>query len=751
VVASGQQDAAVSQGILALVQNFQAVPATPLLVAASQGGPPANGHSPHPVSTAALAEEELTPGNETSETIDCLVRPLVESATVGSSVDAPVQASEQVSEPVQDCSAVAPSLVPEAITPEPEPVETADNLSPIPASEQAPEPVQDCGAVAPPLAPETIPSVETADNVSPTPASEQAAEPLQDCSAVAPPLAPEPVETADNVSPTPASELAAEPLQDCSAVTPPLVPEAITPEPEPFEITDNISPTPASEQAAEPVQDCSAVAPPLTPETIPSVETADSVSPTPASEQAAEPVQDCSAVAPPLVPEANPSEPQPVETADNVSPTPASELAAEPVQDCCAVAPPLVPETIPSVETADNVSPTPASEQVSEPEQDCSAVAPPLTPETIPSVETADNVSPTPASEQSSEPVPDCYALAQALEQDTLVEATAQVEPSTPASKQTSEPVPDCYALAQALEQEAQIVLEAITPGPKPAEPVDNVSQALESQAQLVLDSISQQLETERAGISAILASFRERPTICLLGSPIKVVTPPAPPSLDWIRTPRPTIRAIAPHDPSIASLAAGPQVPTLNGPSLPPELRGLAEGTPSQQGKHQKRSALPAWTLSVLIATGLLLGTVSLVQYVSAKRDTQASAVSTQPGQASRVASLDSAVQEHPFARSVEVSGVRITAGLNHKPQLQYIVINHSSRELTGLGIRVALRSAGDPAGSAPLLTVFSKVPALGAYQSREIRTELDSDVRVSSLPDWQSLRPEVLVSGRQ
>jgi hypothetical protein len=294
-------------------------------------------------------------------------------------------------------------------------------------------------------------------------------------------------------------------------------------------------------------------------------------------------------------------------------------------------------------------------------------------------------------------------------------------------------------------------VLEAITPRPKSIE-TDDISQALESQAQLVLDSISQQLEAERAGIGAILTAFREKPATYLLGAPLKVVTPPAPPSLDWIRTPRPSIRAVAPDDPSIASLAAGPQVPTLNGPSLPPELRGLTQGTPSQHGQRRKRSGFPTWTLSFLVATGLLLGTVSLLQYINANRDAQpATAVSTQPGRASRVASTDGVAEEHPFARSVEVAGVRITAGLNHKPQLQYIVVNHSSKELTGLGIRVALRSAGEPASAAPLFTVFSKVPALGAYQSREIRTEINTDLRVSSLPDWQSLRPDVLVSGRQ
>jgi hypothetical protein len=292
-------------------------------------------------------------------------------------------------------------------------------------------------------------------------------------------------------------------------------------------------------------------------------------------------------------------------------------------------------------------------------------------------------------------------------------------------------------------------VLEAITPGPKPAETADQVSQALESHAQIVLDSIAQQLEAERAGIGAIVASFKDQPAPCLLGAPLRVVKPPAPPAQEWIQTPRPTIPAIAPDDPSIASLTEGPQAPTLNGPSLPAELRGLKEATPSQKG--QPRRGYPPWIVSFLIATGLLLGIVSLLQYVNANRDAKPAGASTPSSQTARVAATDNVLEEHPFARSVEVSGVRITAGSNRKPQLQYIVVNHSAKELTGLGIRVALRSAGEPASAAPLFTVFSKVPALGAYQSREIRTEINTDLRVSSLPDWQSLRPDVLVSGRQ
>ena len=406
------------------------------------------------------------------------------------------------------------------------------------------------------------------------------------------------------------------------------------------------------------------------------------------------------------------------------------------------------------------------------------------------------------ASEQKFESAPDAHVVALVLETTTsepkAAEATSEIsqdraQPADSASPGSPVEAADS-ALAQELEQKAQAELDAVTPDAKPTETAEEASQAplearvesappssplespdsartqafeattpepipassasqlspaLESEAQLLPDSNSQLLEAERAGIGAILASFSTRPARCLLGAPLKVVRPPAPRSAEWIKTPRPKIPAIAPTDPSIVSLTQGPQTPTLNGPSLPPELRCHTEGPPSQPEPSRKRTG-PPWMVSFLIATGLVLGAVSVMQYINANRDAQPPpAASTQPGQTPRAASADSALEEHPLARFVEVSGVRITAGANHKPQLQYIVVNHSAKELTGLGIRLALRSASDSASGTPLFTVVSKVPALGAYQSREIRTDLDADLRVTSLPEWQSLRSEVQVTG--
>ena len=201
-------------------------------------------------------------------------------------------------------------------------------------------------------------------------------------------------------------------------------------------------------------------------------------------------------------------------------------------------------------------------------------------------------------------------------------------------------------SLAQATAQEPQGAVEA----------ANQLSQTLESQ---------EQLEAERAGIGMILASFSARPARSLLSPPIKVVSPPAPPVRDWIQTPRPNIPAAAPTDRSIVSFTEGPQLPTLNGPSLPPELRGHADAAPSQPEPSRKSSG-PPWMVSFLIATGLVLGSVSVMQYVTARRDVQAPPASAKADQAS---AGDRVLEEHPFARFVEVSGVRITSGQTTSP----------------------------------------------------------------------------------
>jgi hypothetical protein len=251
--------------------------------------------------------------------------------------------------------------------------------------------------------------------------------------------------------------------------------------------------------------------------------------------------------------------------------------------------------------------------------------------------------------------------------------------------------------------------------------------------------------ELDRVGIGAIQDAFRQEPAVRLLPAPAEIVTAPAPPAAQWIDSRKLKFTSIAPGDRPSSAVFAGPQAPPLAGPSLPPQLLNFDHQNSSLR---PNRSRLASWPISLLLATILILGVVGLFQYFSQDRDTTAASAAAPP-QAAKAAPAPHApvVAEHPAARSVEVAGVRIVMGLNKKLQLQYVVINHSSNEITGLNIRIAVRSV-DGLADAPLFSVSSMVAALGANQSKEIRTDLNSSVQASAIPDWQSLRTEVLIA---
>ncbi len=250
--------------------------------------------------------------------------------------------------------------------------------------------------------------------------------------------------------------------------------------------------------------------------------------------------------------------------------------------------------------------------------------------------------------------------------------------------------------------------------------------------------------EFDRAAIEALQSSFLEEPAMGLLSAPEEIVASPAPPAEQFMRAQKPIFTAIAPENTSAAAVMIGPQGPTLAGPSLPPQLLNFHKNS-SLRGNRRR---MPTWPLALLVVLAVFLGGGSLYQYLTQDRDAKAvSAAAPAPSSKAAPAPRVRVVEEHPAARSVEVAGVRVVSGPNKKPQLEYIVINHSSNELTGLNVRIAVRSV-EALADAPLFSVSSIVASLGPNQSREIRTDLDPSVQPSAIPDWQSLRTEVLVA---
>ena len=252
--------------------------------------------------------------------------------------------------------------------------------------------------------------------------------------------------------------------------------------------------------------------------------------------------------------------------------------------------------------------------------------------------------------------------------------------------------------------------------------------------------------ELDQAGVDAIQASFLEQPAVGLLAAPEEIVMAPAPPAAQWLLSQKPKFTPIAPEHAGRATVTAGPQAPTLAGPSLPPQLVNFE---PKSSSLRRNRKRISTWPISLLVATILILGAGSLLQYVMQDRgDTKAATVAV-PAQTIKAAPAlhTRVVEEHPAARSVEVAGVRIVTGPNKKPQLQYVVVNHSASEIMGLNIHLTVRSE-EEAGDAPLCTASSIVASLGPNQSKEIHADVNLSVTPSAMPDWHSLRTEVLIT---
>jgi len=304
------------------------------------------------------------------------------------------------------------------------------------------------------------------------------------------------------------------------------------------------------------------------------------------------------------------------------------------------------------------------------------------------------------------------------------------------AAETTAAPVP---------ETEQAVVAETVDPG---IAELEQLPRALELQAETILDSITQQLQIRESGIRAIVATFQVAPTASLLPPALDVVAAPAPPDEVWKHTPRPTIPASKPLHPSAAVPIFGPQALTLAGPALPLQLRTLIEERSSTETRPVKRASLPSWIVSLVVATCMFLGAGSVLQFLTGSREPKAAAAQTTQSVAAPIASA--AVEQHPFSRFIEVTGIRVVADLSKKSQVQYIVVNHSSLAINNASVHLAVRSASESIGAAPLFTV-SSVVSLGPFQSKEIRTDLDSQLRSTAIPEWDSLRPDVQVSIQQ
>jgi hypothetical protein len=633
----------VTEGLLALAHSTQPSSDPPhlqsapqqLLLATRNGSTTTNGHSNGRMLAIAQTEGEVRiPGDET---IESLVRPLVESAQATSVVE-PAADAESLIEACVEAVALA--------------VEVA-------VAEKAKE-------AAPIVEPSPVEAVSDSAQKSPP------VETLEAALVVEPPV--EAVSAASQNSP------AVETLEAAPVV-----------EPSPVEA---VSAAVQNAPAVETLEAAPVVEPPPV-EAVSAVETLEAA---------------------PVV------EPPPVETvSDSAQNSPAVEtLDATPV-----VEPPPVEAVSAAVQNAPAVETQEAAPVVEPPPVE--AVSSAL--QNAPALETLE-----------AAPVvePPVEAVSASVQNTPAVETLEVALVVEPLSEVISAPLQEAPAVAASLTQ------PTYDPGP--------LCHAFELHAEAVLHAMDSQIEVFQSAIRAIAASFAAQPVTALLAAPSEIVIAPAQPATQWMRTSKPSIPSARPCDPNSSSLSAGPLTSALAGPCLPTELRTLIEQKSTKSPHPSKPITIPSWFLSVLIAIALFLGVGSLLQYFSENRDTKATPVaSQQPVQASTASAATAVVDAHPLARFVEITGLRVSADLNHKSQLQYLVVNHSSARLSDVLLKISVRSTSDSPGAPALFTLSVIVPSLGPNQSKEIKTDLDAALRSTAIPDWDNLRADVQVGTKQ
>ncbi len=176
-------------------------------------------------------------------------------------------------------------------------------------------------------------------------------------------------------------------------------------------------------------------------------------------------------------------------------------------------------------------------------------------------------------------------------------------------------------------------------------------------------------------------------------------------------------------------AVAAPPAAPE---PARPPRTRA------------RRREGAPAWLLATVFAIGFLaLGAAAYYGYY---RFTGAGRTAVNAPRWETPA--PAAPRTSPVAPFIEVTGIRLTEDARQKVQVQFVVVNHSAADIAKLEAKVVLRTREAKTGSPPVGTFSFRLPSLGPYESRELRTTLDTHLRAYEIPDWQFLTADVEIT---
>jgi hypothetical protein len=181
----------------------------------------------------------------------------------------------------------------------------------------------------------------------------------------------------------------------------------------------------------------------------------------------------------------------------------------------------------------------------------------------------------------------------------------------------------------------------------------------------------------------------------------------------------------------------------TLPGPMLTPALVSFKDRELHpilREARRARNFAIPAWFLCLaIVAVVVLLGVRVTLSTLPQKLAAAA------PAEVTPAATAPEASVVNPLSRSIEVTGFRIVTDPSKKPEIHYLVVNHTPARVSNMTVYVTLRTADDKPGQPPLSRFSFAAPNLGPFQSKEMISSIEKMNRPVALPEWQDLRADL------
>ena len=185
--------------------------------------------------------------------------------------------------------------------------------------------------------------------------------------------------------------------------------------------------------------------------------------------------------------------------------------------------------------------------------------------------------------------------------------------------------------------------------------------------------------------------------------------------------------------------------------PVLPPQLHHMIETAIIPSAFHTARIArrpMPNWLMTGLISFVMVLGGIGIVNYILPSKVPAQTSAAPAPAPTPTLAPEPAVTTSSSVVskRLVELTGFRVRPDRSGKTSVQYVVINHSEKDMKGFTAHVVLRSASAKPFQAPIANFTVQLPPMAALESKDRTILVDTPVD-RGVPDWTDLRAEVRI----